>query len=70
MADDVFKDLVASTGSTPSHDGDGYGYGGDAVVIIGGRVIILGPNDHELALEMEARWNCHVGQRVRPEIGF
>lgn len=34
---------------TPSHDGDGYGYGGDYVATINGTLIVLGPRDRDLA---------------------
>ena len=68
MKDDAYKDLVAETAATPSHNGDGYGYGGAAVLIIGGRAILLGERDHDLALAIAARWNCHVGQTVRPDL--
>lgn len=50
----------ATYSELPSLSGDGYGYGGSAVVTIGGVSVLLGENvqAHELAKEMVRRWNA------------
>lgn len=45
----------------PYHTGDGYGFGGGAVVTIGERSIVVGEGEGslELAREIARRWNLH-----------
>jgi hypothetical protein len=45
--------------SLPVHSGDGYGYGGGAVVTIGSFSILVGEGEpaHWLAQEIADRWN-------------
>lgn len=53
--------LSEATYSTlPWFTGDGYSYGGAAVVTIGNRSIMVGegPDSHELATEIVDRWNA------------
>lgn len=50
----------ATYSELPSLSGDGYGYGGSAVVTIGGVSLLIGENTqaHELAKEIVRRWNA------------
>lgn len=50
----------AQAAQLPSHSGDGYGFGGGAVVVIGGRAIDVGEGDvaQALAKEIASRWNA------------
>lgn len=50
----------AQAAQLPAHSGDGYGFGGGAVVVIGGRAIVIGEGDGMLALakEIARRWNA------------
>lgn len=50
---------VATVSFLPSHSGDGYGYGGGAVVTIGGLSIPVGEGDYAAAVaqEIARRWN-------------
>lgn len=53
-------DARAFYSTLPIHDGDGYSWGGDAVVTIGDRSFVLGGSkqSHELAKEIARRWNA------------
>ena len=46
MAENTFKTAVAETAATPTHYGESCQYGGNAVVIIGGRAILARLEDH------------------------
>lgn len=50
----------AQVAQLPSHSGDGYCFGGGAVVVIGGRAIPIGEGDGALAFakEIARRWNA------------
>lgn len=53
------KNAKAIASFLPGYSGDGYGYGGGAIVTIGDRSISLGEG-HEaawLAMEIANRWN-------------
>lgn len=52
-------DAKAIPSGLPAHSGDGYGYGGGAVVVIGQFTIVIGEGDgaHALARELADRWN-------------
>ena len=52
-------DAIAFFGQLPSFSGDGYGYGGGAVVHIGKFIIEIGEGEHASALAKEIvnRWN-------------
>lgn len=59
----ALQDTLASpaqVGFLPSHSGDGYGYGGGAILTIGSVAIPLGEGyeAREIAKEMAARWNA------------
>lgn len=49
----------ARVAQLPSHSGDGYGYGGGAVLIIGEHAIQFGEGSdaYQLAKEVARRWN-------------
>lgn len=51
----------AHAASLPYHTGDGYAYGGAAVVVISERAIMVGEGDGslELAREIARRWNLN-----------
>jgi hypothetical protein len=55
---------MATAATLPSHSGDGYGYGGGALVIIGGVAIPLGEGTTAIALSKEIanRWNRGITQ--------
>lgn len=55
-----FKNERAIVSHLLGFSGDGYGYGGSAVVTIGDRSILLGEGsaDNELAWEIANRWNA------------
>jgi hypothetical protein len=59
----TFKDEKATVSHLPGFCGDGYGYGGSAVLTIAGRSILLGESegDNELAWEIANRWNAAIG---------
>jgi hypothetical protein len=62
LASSERQDLKAETAiksSLPVHSGDGYGYGGGAVVTIGSFSILFGEGEpaHWLAQEVANRWN-------------
>ena len=50
----------ARVSKLPEHSGDGYGWGGGAIVTIGSVSIMLGdgPDAHQLAAEISRRWNA------------
>lgn len=49
----------ARASQLPHHSGDGYAWGGGAVVTIGERAIVIGEGDgaFEIAREIARRWN-------------
>ncbi len=60
------RDLIAKLGAAkarasqlPYRDGDGYSWGGEAILTIGTRSILIGAGKEALALaqEIERRWN-------------
>ena len=55
----VFDHEDARVSKLPEHSGDGYGWGGGAIVTIGHISIMLGdgPHAHQLAEEIARRWN-------------
>ena len=55
----TFKNEDARASKLPEHSGDGYGWGGGAVVTIGQISIMLGEGvyAHQLAEEIARRWN-------------
>lgn len=55
------SELEARASWLPYHTGDGYSYGGGAIVSIGDRAIMVGEGDgsYELACEIARRWNLH-----------
>lgn len=56
----TFKNEDARASKLPEHSGDGYGWGGGAIVTIGSVSIMLGegPHAHQLAAEIARRWNA------------
>lgn len=56
----AFDHEYAHTSKLPEHSGDGYGWGGGAVVTIGQHSIMLGEGmqAHLLADEIARRWNA------------
>lgn len=61
MADPLdFATSAATACKLPEHSGDGYGYGGGAVVVIANRAIPIGEGyaSHQLAEEIARRWNA------------
>lgn len=56
---DEWRAETAIKSCLPSHSGDGYGYGGGAVVTIGQFSILFGEGEpaHWLAQEVANRWN-------------
>lgn len=58
----------ARVATLPTHDGDGYSYGGGVLLIIGDCAIPLGARGdaEELAREIARRWNA---QRAAEEEG-
>lgn len=52
----------ATASQLPWRDGDGYSYGGEAILTIGNRSIMVGAGKEALALaqEIAARWNLSV----------
>lgn len=57
---DEIKLERAIKSSLPSYSGDGYGYGGGAVVTIGNASLLFGEGAfaHEFAEEVARRWNA------------
>ncbi len=55
-----FKKARAIVSRMPLFSGDGYGWGGGAVVTIDGMALLLGEGSysHELAEEIAERWNA------------
>lgn len=55
-----FKNSKAIVSHLPVHSGDGYGYGGGAIVTIDGVSIPIGEGSkaHEIAEEIAERWNA------------
>ena len=51
----------ARASTLPYQSGDGYSYGGAAVVTIGDRAIMVGEGDgaFQIACEIARRWNLH-----------
>ena len=51
---------TATVGILPKHSGDGYGYGGGAVLTIGDRAILFGEDGYSawFAMEVAKRWNA------------
>ncbi len=49
---------IASVSRLPYRDGDGYSYGGEIVVTIGDRSILLSEGDFKFAEELALRWNA------------
>lgn len=56
----ALSEAQATLSRLPFRDGDGYSYGGDVVVTIGDRSILLGPGGEaeELGAEIVRRWNA------------
>lgn len=56
----AFDQEEARVSALPEHSGDGYGWGGGAIVTIGQRSIMLGEGReaHALAEEIARRWNA------------
>lgn len=52
----------ASASQLPWHSGDGYSFGGAALVTIGDRSIMIGEGDgsFQLAKELARRWNAGI----------
>ena len=50
----------------PAFSGDGYGYGGSAIVTIGDRSFLFGEDydSRELAKEIVSRWNAGGGENA------
>lgn len=55
------SEMEARAACLPFGSGDGYSYGGGAIVTIGERAIVIGEVDGgiELAREIARRWNLH-----------
>jgi len=53
------KELTATVSRLPYRDGDGYSYGGEAIVTIGEQSILIGSGGDafDLAKEIARRWN-------------
>ncbi len=54
----------ASVSQAPSHDGDGYGWGGDYYLTIGFLTVNFGPRHAaaEIAKELAELWNTRTGE--------
>jgi len=54
------KELTAAASRLPYRDGDGYSYGGEAIVTIGEQSILIGSGSDafDLAKEISRRWNA------------
>ena len=61
MSNEQHTPTRATVSSLPTHSGDGYGYGGGAILTIGDLSILLGEGSeaHTLANTIAARWNSH-----------
>lgn len=55
------SEMEANAAQLPYHSGDGYSWGGGAILTIGGRAIVIGEGDgsYEFAREIARRWNLH-----------
>lgn len=69
------RDLIAKLGTSkarasqlPWRDGDGYSWGGEAVLTIGARSVVIGAGKEALALaqEIERRWNLAYDDTPAP----
>lgn len=56
------KMTKAHAAQLPWRDGDGYSWGGEAILTIGGRAIMIGAGKESLALaqEIARRWNVDI----------
>lgn len=54
------KELTATVSRLPYHDGDGYSWGGEAILTIGDKSVFIGAGKEafELAKEIALRWNA------------
>lgn len=57
-------EYFAAVRQTPTHNGDGYGWGGDYIVVLGQAAINFG-NDRGLAEAVAERWNAALGGDAR-----
>lgn len=57
----LFDQLEAHLSFLPQGSGDGYGYGGGAIVSLGNRAVFLGEGNNALAQEIVDRWNAMLG---------
>ena len=55
------SEMEARASRLPYQNGDGYSFGGSAIVSIGDRAIMVGEGDgsFEFACEIARRWNLH-----------
>ena len=55
---DEMDERLARVVQMPAHDGDGYGYGGDFLLVIDDLAVNFGPRDGDVAKQLARLWNA------------